>query len=237
MKSIFSIICNSLLIVSVSCSSDYLYASDWVNKEYLFVGAVVVACAGIFYVTRNAHDNYHVYAMNKARAAIDKSKSITYENGIENNEDENIRLQLEQYKKMLNDKWIFLYQKGLSLNFTENLSGTMSAANVYCYNLNLSGQGFLNSTIANNTNLDGDFIIENSQLGDMNIDRGSRLVSCNNCLLNDIKSKNGIILELEKSIVDGNIIFDKPGIVVIDKESIINGSLVNGRLVKSSVEK
>jgi|GEM_PF-4158805 len=157
MKNISSIICNGVLIVSLLFPVNYLQANDWGNKEYIVASVVVAGCAyGIYYVSTSALGSYHLNAMNKARMAIDKNKCTTYENG---SEDEKVISQLEEYKKNLSEKWIFSYDKGLTISGTVNYSGSMTIANIFCFYLNLSGHGYLNNAVVgSSTNLDGDFI-------------------------------------------------------------------------------
>lgn len=232
MKSIFSIVRNCMLVAAVFFSPLYPKADD----SGFPIVPVVVVVAGALVIAYCVQQGNHNNELDKARASIDPKNCIDYEKIACNAGDDAVKARLEKHKKDLNEKWIFNYNHGMTVSWSARLSGRTSAARVYCLNLDLEGQGFIKDSVASNaTSIDGNFIINNSRFkNNVSIDRSTEFVSFNNCLLGNVKQrgKAPVIIELDGTVVEGNIVFEKSGSVVIDKTSVISGSVINGKLVR-----
>lgn len=232
MKNIFSIARNCALVAALFFVPLYPKTDD----NGFSVVPVIVVVAGALVVAYCVQQSNHKNELDKARASMDPKSCIDYEKIACNEDDDEVKGRLEQHKKDLNEKWIFNYNHGITLSGSARLSGRTSVARVYCLNLDLEGQGFIKDSVAlNATAIDGNFIVSGSRFkNNVAIDRSTDFVSFNNCLLGNLKQrgKKSVIIELNGTVVQGNIVFEKSGSVVMDKTSIISGSVINGKLVR-----
>lgn len=116
------------------------------------------------------------------------------------------------------------------------LDATMDCANLMARRRAVFiGNGLIkNSFVGALTVVEGDFIIESSTFhGDTLIQKefsskaNSSFVSYTGCLLDHLCVRNNhpVVLELRDTIVTGDIMFDHPGIVVVDKKTMLGGTM------------
>lgn len=116
-----------------------------------------------------------------------------------------------------------------------SLSGCLDVANIVALKqATFASKGLIKNSLSNElTFIHGDFIITKSTFhGTTHIAKEALVVSYNSCLLDQIciHSKD-MILDLRDTVVTGDIIFDHPGIIVIDKKTVLSGTISNARVM------
>lgn len=200
----------------------------WKNKKpiggaALVVGTVVSLNFGIPALIKQ----YHSRELSRSRANITKKTEINSQVS------DAIKTTLENNKKELESKWKLHHQIGISVSGSTSLPSRCNVANAFCLNLTVASDGILSNCIAtNSTTIDGNIIANTCQFkGHVTIDEPASFASFTNCLIGNIKTNNTII-ELCSSVVEGNIAFNKPGIVVVDNQTVISGTVINGTVMR-----
>jgi hypothetical protein len=200
-----------------------------IGCAFLVAGAAAIGCFGIPYGIKKYHEN--VMLQERTRLAQHNQINDTIASDV------TVTAQLAANKTELINKWKTTQQHGLSISGSQSFSGRYYVANALSLNFSTSGTGILSNCIStNSTELSGD-VIANSCLfnGDVTINEPTSFASFNNCLLGNVRYHGTpkSIIELRDTIVDGSITFDKPGIIVVNNNSIISGSIINGRIIRS----
>lgn len=127
-----------------------------------------------------------------------------------------------------------LTMKGSMRSPSVSLSGCLDIANIVALQqANFSNKGLIEYSLSKKISfIQGDFIITSSIFyGTMHIENAS-MVSYEGCFLEQvcIHSKD-MIIDLRDTVVTGDIIFDHPGTVVVDKKTILGGTVSNAQVM------
>lgn len=235
MKNISSV--KTCLLAALVFSSPFCNSSDR-NTQKKIAGAVFIAGTAAFVAFGAPYlmKTYHANEMLQMRTQLANSNTLGHDNICENENDNAIKSELANKKEALLNSWKTNYQRGISISGSQNFSGQFDIANALSLHLSVSGAGILTNCFSrNSTELNGDVIVHSSQLQDVTINNPTALTSFNNCLLKNVRH-NGTgtpRIELLDTIVDGNITFDKPGIVIVNETTLISGSIINGKIIRS----
>ena len=125
--------------------------------------------------------------------------------------------------------------KGSMRSPSVSLSGCLDIANIVALEqAAFSSKGLIENSLSKKLSfMHGDFIIAKSIFyGQTHIEQEASVISYNVCLLDELCiHKKDVIIELRDTIVTGDIIFDHPGIVVIDKKTVLGGTILNARVM------
>lgn len=230
MKSIQSTI-RAYIMTAILCST-YAYpqtTSEWLweNKKAI-AGAVAVVgtTTVVFFGIPKFIKHYHNGELLRART------NITQKTTCNSQVSDSIKANLASRKKELEEKWKLHHQFGISISGSTSLPARCNIANALCLNLTVAGDGILSECIAaHSTNMNGDIIAHSCQFkGNVSIDQAASFASFTNCLLGNVQTNNTMI-ELCGSVVEGNITFNKPGIIIVDNQAIIGGTVTNGTVM------
>jgi len=151
---------------------------------------------------------------------------------------------LTSSKNMLLNSPKYLIQTGTMDTNTVVLNGTMDFANLMAHRRAIfTGNGLIKNSFSGVlTVIEGDFIIESSTFhGETLIQKHHSakndfsVISYKGCFLDHLCVRNDhpVIIELHDTIVTGDIIFDNdnPGILVVDKKTVLCGIISNARVM------
>lgn len=137
-------------------------------------------------------------------------------------------------KDMLRNIPKSLTMKGSMRSPSVSLSGSLDIANIVALQqANFLSKGLIENSLSKKLSfIQGNFIISSSVFyGTTHIENAS-MVSYYGCFLDQVcvHSKD-MILDLRDTIVTGDIIFDHPGIIVIDKKTVLGGTVSNAQIM------
>ena len=70
--------------------------------------------------------------------------------------------------------------------------------------------------------------------GITHIEEDASITSFKGCLLDKLHvHKKDVIVELRDTVVAGDIVFDHPGTLVVDKKTVFGGIIYNARIMKA----
>lgn len=204
---------------------------DIIGYAFLGVGVVTTGLFGISYCIKT----YNERRIFQARTRLtDHNKINTYTHSQADGDI--IKRKLFVKKNELLNKWKTNYQIGISISGAQFFSGRYNIAHALAFYLSTAGIGVLKRCIVSiSTDLSGDVVANSCQFnGNVIIHRATSFASFTNCLLGNVQyhGEAESIIELLDTVVEGSIIFDKPGIVVVNNNSIIAGSIINGRIIR-----
>jgi hypothetical protein len=218
------------------CSS--LHANNNERNYYKMAGYTALVIAGVtssYFFAKYGISYYHTNCMNSARTRLFSPTSCPHYSNAEG--PMLIDKNLNKKKEKVINAWKSFHQYGALNPFSnQSYSGNFTISNVVCSSCALNGSGLLsNSIISNQTTINGNLIAENSQLnGNVVINNAAEFASFNNCLLGSITYNNdnpNATLELRDTIVEGDITFTKPGIIVASFKTIIAGKTNNCKIL------
>ncbi len=151
---------------------------------------------------------------------------------------------LTSSKNMLLNSPKYLIQTGVAQTNAADLAGTMDFANLMARRRAIfTGNGLIKNSFSGAlTVIEGDFIIESSTFHgetliqkDSSVENDFSFISYKGCFLDHLCVRNDhpVIVELCDTVVTGDIDFnhDNPGIVVIDKKTVLCGTISNARVM------
>ena len=125
--------------------------------------------------------------------------------------------------------------KGTMRSPSVSLSGCLDVGNIVALEkATFSSKGLIENSLSKEVSfMHGDFIVTKSTFyGKSHIEQEASVLSYDSCLLDELcVHKKDVIIELRDTIVTGNIIFDHPGIIVIDDKTILGGTISNARVM------
>jgi len=126
--------------------------------------------------------------------------------------------------------------KGATRGNVISLSGSIDVANITAFQEAVfANKGLVGKSLSEKlTFIHGDFIIIASIFyGKTHVRKDALMVSYHSCLLEELfVHTEGAIIELCDTIVTGDIVFDYPGVLVIDENTILVGTISNARVVR-----
>lgn len=127
-----------------------------------------------------------------------------------------------------------LTMKGSMHSPSVSLSGCLDVANIVALQqANFSNKGLIENSLSKKLSfIQGDFIITSSIFYGITHIENASMVSCNGCFLDQVcvHSKD-MILDLRDTVVTGDIVFDHPGTVIVDKKTILGGTVSNAQVM------
>lgn len=227
-----------ITIALTACNSIPVHVesgTDWTKENIAVicgVGALAGLMIGIHYVVPKLIDAHVEKKLLQVREGIkdtlvlNTDKHYVYTDAQRTD----IISKLAADKKELENKWKMHWSPGIKIMGSASFGGTFSIANAIVFShLLTTGQGILKSSISlGSTELNGNTIVESCRFSNEVIVKSPVFTSFNHCLLGKIKVESAII-ELVNSVVEGDIVFEcNDGIIIIDKHSIVTGSIVRG---------
>ena len=139
-------------------------------------------------------------------------------------------------KDMLRNVHKSCVMKGSMRSSSVSLCGCLDIAHIIALQqATFASKGLIENSLSKKLSfIHGDFIITSSIFyGITHIEKEASVVSYNGCFLDHLCVRNDhpVIIELCDTIVIGDIIFDHPGIVVIDKKTVLCGTISNARIM------
>ena len=134
-------------------------------------------------------------------------------------------------KDMLRNVHKSCVMKGSVRSPSVSLSGCLDVANIVALEqAAFSSKGLIENSLSKELSfMHGDFIIAKSIFyGQTHIEQEASVISYDACLLDHLCiHKKDVIIELRDTVVTADIMFDYPGILVIDKKTVLGGTISN----------
>lgn len=242
-----------LLMVCPFAPSQSQDTLTWI-KEHQVILLRGCAVAGLLLVTQvvlpRLIKTYNVTQVDKARQNIQQDiakriaekrsslaeQSQNYTSTYNEAECDAIKDTFEQNKKALQSSWKNITQSGVSISRSLLYSGRVNISNATAFaDFTLDGEGILtNCSSELITRFTGNVIANACQFnGQLSIENTAHFASFTDSLLGNIAVKgNNTLIELTNTIIDGDLVFESEGIVILDNASIITGTIIQGTIIR-----